>query len=142
MIEQLREAFQIIGLQGLVLGVVLFLGTLLLSLAIVGLVLIKIPPDYFQESHPRDLWSDRHPGIRLIGIVGKNILGVLLVALGIVLSIPGVPGQGILTILLGVMLLDIPGKRRLEHRLVSRPNVLRTINRLRHRFGKPNLVLQ
>ena len=141
MIEQLSGAFHIIGLHGLILGIVLFVGTLLLSLAVVSIVLVKIPPDYFNESHPRDLWTGRNPGIRLVGIVGKNILGALLVALGIVLSIPGVPGQGILTILLGVMLLDIPGKRRLEHRLVSRPNVLRAINKLRRRFGKPNLVL-
>jgi hypothetical protein len=58
-----------------------------------------------------------------------------------VLSIPGVPGQGILTILLGIMLLDFPGKRKLEHKIVSRPKVLSTINKLRHRFGKPALVL-
>ena len=62
-------------------------------------------------------------------------------ALGIVLSLPGVPGQGILTILLGIMLLDFPGRRKLEHKLVSRPQVLKTINKLRHRFGKPPLVL-
>jgi hypothetical protein len=57
------------------------------------------------------------------------------------MSIPGVPGQGILTILLGIMLLDLPGKRDLENKLVSRPQVLKTINKLRHKFGKPNLIL-
>jgi hypothetical protein len=30
------------------------------------------------------------------------------------MSVPGVPGQGLLTILLGVMLLDFPGRRSLE----------------------------
>ena len=68
----------------------------------------------------------------------KNLLGVVLVALGIVMSLPGVPGQGILTILLGIMLLDFPGKRNLEHKMVSRPQVLNAINKLRHRFGKPS----
>jgi hypothetical protein len=57
------------------------------------------------------------------------------------MSIPGVPGQGILTILLGIMLLDFPGKRDLEYRLVSQPRVLNTINKLRHKFGKDDLVL-
>jgi hypothetical protein len=52
-----------------------------------------------------------------------------------------VPGQGILTILLGIMLLDFPGKRDLEYRLVSQPRVFNTINKLRHRFGKDSLVL-
>jgi hypothetical protein len=57
------------------------------------------------------------------------------------LSLPGVPGQGILTILLGIMLLDFPGKRRFEYWLVSRPKIFAAINKLRHRFSKPALVL-
>ncbi len=57
------------------------------------------------------------------------------------MSLPGIPGQGLLTILLGVMLLDFPGKRRLEFKIISRPKVFRAINRLRARFDKPPLVL-
>ena len=79
--------------------------------------------------------------MRYLLIAGKNLLGFVLVVLGIIMSVPGVPGQGILTILLGVMLLDFPGRRRLEHKLVSRPQVLNTINKLRHKFDKPKLVL-
>ena len=74
-------------------------------------------------------------------MIGKNILGIVLVVLGVVLSLPGVPGQGLLTILLGVMLLDFPGKHRLEQKLLSKPSIVNTINRLRGRFGKPPLVL-
>ena len=77
----------------------------------------------------------------VVEVIGKNLLGFLLVALGIVLSIPGVPGQGLLTILLGVMLLDFPGKLTLERKLLSRPEVVRTINKLRGRFEKPPLEL-
>jgi hypothetical protein len=57
------------------------------------------------------------------------------------MSLPGIPGPGILTILLGLVMMDIPGKRPLETRLVSRPSVLQAINRLRARFDKPPLVL-
>ncbi|HYG08570.1 MAG TPA: hypothetical protein VD835_01220, partial [Pyrinomonadaceae bacterium] len=64
-----------------------------------------------------------------------------LVLFGVLMSLPGVPGQGVLTILMGVMLLDFPGKRRLELKLVSRPNVLRAINRIRQRFDRPPLQL-
>ena len=85
--------------------------------------------------------ADRPAAVRVLAIIGKNVLGLLLVALGIVLSIPGVPGQGILTILLGIMLLDFPGKRRFEHWLVSRPKIFSAINKLRQRFSKPALVL-
>ena len=56
-------------------------------------------------------------------------------------SLPGVPGQGILTMLLGVMLLSLPGKRRCEQWLVSRRRVRAGIDRIRGRFGKPPLVL-
>ena len=61
--------------------------------------------------------------------------------LGIVLSIPGVPGQGLLTILLGIMLLDFPGKSTLERKLLGRPEIVKAINRLRARFDKPSLEL-
>ena len=125
----------------LALGVLIFLITFFFSLAIVSFILVKLPSTYFQESHARDFWVDRHPSIRWAGLIGKNALGIVLVLLGILMSIPGVPGQGILTILLGVMLVDFPGKRQLEYKLVRRPRVLETINRLRLRFGKPPLVL-
>lgn len=127
--------------KSVLLGVLLFVVTFAVSLAIVSFIMIRIPEDYFQPNRPRDLWSERHPAVRLLGIFAKNLLGVLLVVLGILMSIPGVPGQGILTILLGIMLLDFPGKRNLEYKLVSRPQVRNTINKLRHRFGKPSLIL-
>jgi hypothetical protein len=138
----LRDFFGTITWQSVLLGVLLFLVTFTISLAIVSFILVRIPPDYFHKDRPRELWSDRHPAVRWLGLFAKNVLGIVLVVLGILLSIPGVPGQGLLTILLGVMLLDFPGKRRLEHKLVSRPQILATINKLRHRFGKPNLVLE
>lgn len=137
----LTFVFESITMREVLLAVLLFLITFTISLALASFILVKLPATYFQKDHPRDFWTDRSPGIRYLGIVVKNVLGALLVALGILMSLPGVPGQGILTILLGIMLLDFPGKRKLEHKLVSRPKVLKTINRLRHRFGKPGLVL-
>ena len=130
-----------ITLRSVLLGVLIFVVTFSINLAIVSFILVKIPATYFQESHSREFWKDRSPAVRLIGVVFKNALGVLLVALGIVLSLPGVPGQGLLTILLGIMLLDFPGRRKLEVKLLSRPQVFKTINKLRHRFGKPPLKL-
>lgn len=107
----------------------------------VAVFLVKIPPTYFQDLHPRGVWVDRHSALRLAAQIAKNSLGAVLVLVGIVMSLPGVPGQGLLTILIGVMLLDLPGKRGVERKIVGRPKVLRTINRLRKRFGKEPLVL-
>jgi hypothetical protein len=142
MIHLPPEPAVFLSLHEVALGILIFVGTFSISLAVVSFILIKLPPTYFQSSHSRDFWLDRHPAIRWAGVIGKNALGVVLMLLGILMSVPGVPGQGILTILLGIMLVDFPGKRRLEYKLVSRPRVLETINRLRHRFSKPPLVLE
>jgi len=124
-----------------ILAVSLFIVTFAASAGIISFILVKLPPDYFQESHSRAFWSDRRPALRWLGLIGKNVLGVLLVLLGIVMSVPGIPGQGFLTILLGIMLLDLPGKRRLEQKILGQPKVLEKINRLRQKFGKPPLLL-
>jgi hypothetical protein len=134
-------AYFFITWKSVLFGALLFLITFSISLAIVSVIMVKIPPDYFKKDRPRKLWADKPKAVRYLGIFGKNLLGVVLVVLGILMSLPGVPGQGILTILLGVMLLDFPGKQKLEHRIVSRPKVLSTINKLRKKFGKPKLVI-
>jgi hypothetical protein len=126
---------------GVFFGASLFLATLVGSLLVVGVLLVKLPVTYFQDFHSRDFWVDRHPALRLTARIGKNVLGAILVVVGIVLMLPGVPGQGMLTILIGLMLLDVPGKRRLERRIVGRRRILKAINRLRKRFGRPPLVL-
>ena len=122
-------------------GVLFSVTTFVLSIAVVTVVLVKLPANYFHSSHAREFLVQRHPVLRAVGIFAKNLLGLVLVGLGVVMSMPGVPGQGILTILLGIMLLDFPGKRSLEARIVSRPRVNGAVNALRARFGKPPLML-
>ena len=121
-------------------GAGLFVGSSLLSLAAVTAVLLSLPADYFRADAPAAAWP-RSPLLRLAWRVGKNALGLALVALGVLLSVPGIPGQGLLTMLIGLILLDFPGKRGLERRLVARPQVLGSINRLRARFGRPPMEL-
>jgi len=120
------------------LGLGLFAGTSILSVAAVTVVLVRLPATYFRDDYVSPL-ADRHPFVRWSGLILKNILGALLILLGVLLSLPGVPGQGLLTVLIGLMLVDFPGKRRLERRLVSRPSVLAAINAARARFGKAAL---
>jgi len=124
-----------------IIGLVLFIVTFTGSIALVSFMLVRIPANYFHSEHDRSLWTDRHRAVRWSGMIMKNVIGVVLIVLGIVMSLPGVPGQGILTILLGLMLVDMPGKRRWELKLVRRQRVLQTINQLRGKFGKPPLVL-
>ena len=139
--DYLSNLFSSLTLRGVLMGVGIFLVTFSANLALVSVILVKIPADYFSESRPNTFLQGRAPVVRLLAIIGKNLAGVLLVILGILLSLPGVPGQGVLTILLGVMLLDFPGRSRFERWIVSRPKVFHAVNKLRRRFGKPTLTL-
>ncbi len=123
------------------IGLVLFLVSLVVSTLAVGIVLVKLPPSYFSATHSRDFLPNAPFLVRWGALIAKNALGVVLILLGIILSLPGVPGQGILTILLGLIMLDIPGKRPFEARIVSHPRVLSAINSLRARYKKPPLIL-
>ena len=142
MVDWLTGFVESLTWRGLLFGVLIFVVTFVVNLAVVSFVLVKLPVDHFTNRYRTKFWSGRHLGLRVAGLIGKNLLGYLLVAIGILLSIPGVPGQGVLTILLGVMFIDFPGKQRLEQKLLSRPPVLQTINRLRRRFGKPALEIE
>ena len=127
--------------QKILVGALIFLASFLINLGIVSFILVKLPADHFSKSRKTKFWAGPRPAIHAAKVIGKNIAGVLLVALGIVLSLPGVPGQGLLTVLLGIMLLDFPGRHRLEQKLLSKPSIVNTINRLRGRFDKPPLQL-
>ena len=119
----------------------LFLASLTLSFVSIGVVMVKIPANYFSSHYVRDFLPGSSWLVRWGAVIAKNIFGVFLILLGIVLSLPGVPGQGILTILLGLIMLDIPGKRPLEARIIKRPAVLAAINKLRAKYDKPPLVM-
>jgi hypothetical protein len=139
MFDLLSDFFLGLTWHSVLIGVLIFVVSFLANLGIVSLILVKLPPDHFNKKRKTKLWSGKRPAVHAAKVIGKNIAGVLLVALGVVLSIPGVPGQGLLTILLGIMLLDFPGRHRLEQKLLSKPSIVNTINRLRARFDKPPL---
>ena len=110
------------------------------SLAVVPILAVRIPADYFRREHRGPTpWRRRHPVLRLAVLVLKNALGVVLLLGGIVMLF--LPGQGLLTIFLGIMLMDFPGKYRLERYIISRGPVLRAINWVRKRGGVQALEL-
>jgi hypothetical protein len=114
--------------------------TFLGSLIVVPLLVVRIPADYFSRRRRRPrLWASQHPVVRAVLVVGKNILGVALVGGGIIMLF--LPGPGTLTILIGVTMLDFPGKFWLERWIVSRGPVLKSINWLRGRKGRGPLLL-
>ena len=111
------------------------------SLIAIPYILVRIPPNYFDERGDHRIWlKNHHPVLRLMGVAAKNLLGVIFLLAGIAMLF--LPGQGILTMLIGVSLLDFPGRRHLERRLIGRPSVLHAINRVRKKFGKPPLEIK
>lgn len=103
------------------------------SLLGVTWVVSRMPTDYLFGDSPRPPAR----GWRLVGRVLRNLLGTVLLLLGLLLL--ALPGQGLLTICVGLVLVDFPGKRRLERRLLAVPGVLSAINALRRRRGRPEL---
>lgn len=136
------KLWESLTLNGILFGIGLFLASLLISFLAIGIVMVKIPENYFSSHYQQDFMPNSPWLVRWGVVIIKNIFGVILVLLGIVLSLPGVPGQGILTILLGLIMLDIPGKRPLEAKIVQRPAIRGAINKLRARFNKPPLILE
>jgi hypothetical protein len=126
---------------GLWWGAAISIAAAALTLALATVIVVGWPADRFKGEGPTEVGRDRHVVIRALAIVAKNLAGAVLVLLGLIMAVPGVPGQGLLTALIGLTLLSFPGKRRIERRFVRIPALLGAINRLRARFARPPLEI-
>lgn len=114
--------------------------TSILTLILIPWLIVRIPNDYFSDrKRIRKLWADHHPLIRAFLIAAKNLFGYFLIVSGIIILF--LPGQGMLTILLGIILIDIPGKYRFERWIVERPRILRLINWIRIHAKRDPLII-
>jgi len=108
---------------------------LIASVILAPALVVRIPADYFTHARRPSGWLARQrPALQLLLRLGKNVLGGVLLLAGIAML--ALPGQGLLTMLLGFFLLDGPGKYRFEKWLVRRRWVHRSINWLRVRRGR------
>ena len=118
-----------------VLSIVFFVG----SLIAIPFILVRLPTDFFDVRVPRPWMEDHHPVLRVLGHLVKNAVGAIFLFAGFLMLF--LPGQGILTMLIGISMLDFPGKRNVEAKLIGQPAVLNTINGMREKFGKPPLII-
>lgn len=118
----------------------LFFASIVATLIIVPLVVIKIPADYFRREgeHPQ-LFGNYPAPLRLTLLLAKNLLGLCLVIMGAAMLVQ--PGQGMIVILIGVLLLDFPGKEKIERWLISRGPILKFANWFRRKWQKAPLTL-
>ena len=124
--------------RGALVGAVLFLVTFFGSLALTGAVLVRLPPDFLVDGEPA-AFDPLRPKAFLLRLL-RHVTGILLILIGLVLSVPGVPGQGVLTIIAGLFISELPGTRALLRRMLRSPRVLSAVNRLRARYKHPPLV--
>lgn len=116
----------------------LFTGSILASVIAVPWVIVRLPADYFRHGRPpRPPFAGYSPPVRMALLAGKNLLGLALVGVGLIFLL--MPGQGLIVILIGVLLLDFPRKKQLERWLITRGPILKLANWLRHQWRKEPL---
>ena len=113
---------------------------LIISVFMMVLIISFLPEDYF-KSENRNLISSvqnsRYPLLKLLVLITKNFFGVLLLLSGVLMLV--LPGQGILTIITGLVFIDYPGKYKFERKLLRQKGVINSINWIRSRLSKPPL---
>lgn len=102
------------------------------SLIAVPLVLVRLPEDYLCRDHK--LLRDWPLHFSVPFLILKNGLGVVLLISGLAMLI--LPGQGLLTLFIGLALVDFPRKHIMVRRILGHKRILPAVNRLRTRLGK------
>ncbi len=115
-----------LGIVGIV-SLILFLGALLT----LPLLIKSLPRDIFLRKTAR---RERHPVLHMVNLILRNLGGGLLLIMGFIMLF--IPGQGLLTMLAGLILMRFPGKTWLTHRILGLPSVQRGLNLLRRRMGR------
>ena len=117
------------------------LSTIFFLLSLLGLswLISIIPHNYFVDKKRVSLIKMKNPLMWLPIIIIKNSIGLVLILCGILMLI--LPGQGVLTIITGLIFLDYPGKFRFERSLVRNKLILNSMNWIRRKLNKPDLIV-
>ncbi len=113
------------------------LATFLGTLAVLPLMVARIPTTYFLRRKGTPEY--RHPLFRFLYLVTKNLIGIIFFLSGLIMLF--IPGQGLITMLVGVMLMNFPKKRTLALRIIRQREVSRAVTWMRKRSGRPPLLL-
>ncbi len=119
----------------MILSIILFFATL----ALILLIIWWLPADYFINDKSMLLANKiQNPLLYKILQILKNIIGAILIILGVIMLI--LPGQGVLTILIGLILVDFPGKKHLLQKLVAKESVQKSLNYLRKKMKREPFI--
>lgn len=110
--------------------------TFLTSIIVIPLLIINISPDYFLFKR-HSMYEYKHPFTRVLVLIIKNVLGYILFLLGIIMLF--IPGQGLLSMALGLLFMNFPGKKKVEKKLFSNIKIKKIINVIRRKFGRKEI---
>lgn len=116
------------------ISMVIFFFSLLSIKWLVGM----IPEDYFIRNGASKTKSN-NTVLWYFVLIFKNLFGYTLIFGGIMMLI--LPGQGLFTIIIGLLLSNYPGKYKIEKKVIAIPSVLRSINWLRKKTNKPPIKI-
>ncbi|ABL02451.1 hypothetical protein Rmag_0719 [Candidatus Ruthia magnifica str. Cm (Calyptogena magnifica)] len=125
LLSQFEDVLMMIG----IVSSVVFIISLLLIPYLLGL----IPSNYFLKNSKTQLKINKP--FDLIKLIIKTLIGFILLIAGIIMLVT--PGQGLISILLGLFLMEFPGKRQLELKLINHHPIFKTLNWLRSKVNKP-----
>ena len=114
------------------------LSLLFALLSVLGVVwfIAKLPADFFHQPrhHHHLIDPNRYPNLHFIYKTIRNILGLVLILAGIVMLV--LPGQGVLTIIVGLIIADFPQKERWLQKAITLRSVQKGLNLIRRKLGK------
>ena len=108
------------------------------SILLIPMIVVRMDKHYFVRRRAAGV-SGANGLLRWIMAIGKNLLGFLLFIAGFVMLF--VPGQGLLTMLVGLTLMDFPGKNQLQIKVLRMKAVRRSLNWIRSRKGREDLII-
>jgi hypothetical protein len=107
--------------------------TIACTMVIIPVVILLLPPRYLLD--PAQPAFNYSPPLKGIFLAMKNTIGGFFAIAGLGMLL--LPGQGLLTLFIGVVLIDFPRKRKVVRWFLGRRRLLSIINRFRARFNRP-----
>ncbi|WP_115719874.1 hypothetical protein [Gallaecimonas mangrovi] len=125
LIKAITPYLPALGIAGIVM--------VLASMVVIPYLIVKMPADYFVRDSHRRHWTAGAISLCVL----RNLLALVLFVAGFLMLF--LPGQGLLTILIALVVSDFPGKYRLERAVIGQSSVLKAVNWVRRKYDKPEM---
>ncbi|MDP5032191.1 MAG: hypothetical protein NWQ54_19575 [Paraglaciecola sp.] len=105
---------------------------------VLSYIITQMDSRYFVRIHAsKDAQTNKTKRHHVINLA-KTLFGIVLLLCGVLMLV--LPGQGLLTILVGLSLIPFPGKDRFEQYLLARPSIRTSLNWIRVKAKKAPFI--